>query len=65
MDNRPQQPTVLAVEISYLRRVCGVTWDGEKVENIHGRCGMGTHTNAVMLIDGMDETKYIEVVWTY
>ena len=44
--NRAQQSTVCAVEMSYLRGVCGVTrWDGESNESVYERCGMGSHAN--------------------
>ncbi len=36
------------MEMCYLRGACGVTrWDGESYENVHERCGMGTHANGV------------------
>ena len=48
MWNRAQQSRVRAVEMSYLRRTCGVTrWEGESNESVCKSCGMGSHTNGV------------------
>ncbi len=39
---------VHAVEMSYLREVCGVTrWNGESNESVYKRCGMGSRANGV------------------
>ncbi len=46
--NRAQQSRVHAVEMSYLRGVCGVTqWDGENNESVYERCGMRSCANGV------------------
>lgn len=46
--NRAQQSRVCAVEMSYLREVCGVIrWDGETNESVYERCGMGTSANGI------------------
>ncbi len=37
-----------AVEVSYLRGVCGVNrWDGVSNESVYERCGMGGHGSGV------------------
>ncbi len=46
--NRAQQSRVRAVEMSYLRGVCGVKrLDGESNESMYDRCSIGTHANGV------------------
>ena len=46
--NRAYQSRVCAVEMSYLRRACGVTrCEGKNNESVYGRCIMGPCTNGV------------------
>ena len=46
--NRAQQSIVHAVEMSYLKRVCGLTrWEGESNETVYEGCSMGPYVNGV------------------
>ena len=46
--NKAQQSRMHAVEMSYLRRICGVTrWEDESNENMYERCGIGTCANEI------------------
>ena len=46
--NRAQQSRACDVEISYLRRACGMTrWEGENKESVYERCDMGPCANGV------------------
>ncbi len=48
MWNMAQQSRVCAVEMSYLRGVCGVTrWEGESSESVYERSSMGACTSGV------------------
>ncbi len=45
---RAQHSRVRAVEMSYLKGACVVTWwDGESNESVYERCAMGSQANGV------------------
>ncbi len=62
--NRAQQSKVHAVEMSYLRGVCGVTrWEGESNESMYERCGMGSLCRwSEVRSGGMGKKKYVEII---
>ncbi len=46
--NRAHLSRVHAVEMSYLRRACGVTrWEAKSNESVNERCGMGVCASGV------------------
>ncbi len=56
--NGAQQSRVLAVEMSYLRGICGVNrWDGLSNESVYERCGMRGHGSGVGCCSGQNMGK--------
>ena len=63
---RAQKSRVHVVEMSYLRRTCGVKrWEGESKESMYERCGTGRYTDGVHcgLVEWVERNPYIEMIW--
>lgn len=62
--NTSQQSRVCALEMSYLRSVCGVTrWDELSNECVYERCGMSPYADGVQC--GVGEEEHLELVWPH